>query len=198
MNADIKDQPSWFGTVNMNAVNMNSVWMDTSESFVETSEGKTYPAVIGAVFDSERLAWNGFPLPRNLAVTGVELLRLVVTYKVPELLHPTRLVLNPGILHQNEQVEQLSLDLGNVSQDFSLNDTAANSLPANIQVSSSVQVSIDFSSTGQITNTLGNQFTFRLDMSLTNTDITSDQPVALRLLVVDDSGRIYSHVYDTL
>jgi hypothetical protein len=165
--------------------NFQKVSIDASDSFVETSEGKTYPVEISI----------GVLLPPHIPITGINGRPFIASYKIPELLHPTHVVISPGILDDG-QVNQLSFDISSPPQEFTTNSIfVPESLPSTIQVSDQIQGTINAISTGQVIYNgypLDKYIMFFIETSLKNADITSDQAVSLRFYAVDMSGMFSS------
>lgn len=179
---------------------LHTVVINPVSSYVETKEGENYPvefARLGSKIIPPSLLIKGFPEP------------IAVTFRVPEKLTPTNLVLSPGIvLVSPEEIENytngnslLSFTetpveiFGKETTSLLPNETQDYSQQPH-QVNITEQVVADFP--GSISAKLlfgwgDNDLTLELSIPLTNNDITSDQEFDINAFATDQYGYQYSN-----
>lgn len=174
--------------------------IDTSQSFVETSEDSTYPAAV-TLYNTE----DYFTIPAGISISPsasypFRPARFYSTFEIPELLNATRLVISPGYMQANGQSEPYYIDLSDesVQEPMTLNNITAEELPIDFPISDSVVAHIDYSTViPQVryektsTSEFGGGFDFALDITIKNNDITSNQPISLELIIIDKLGNYY-------
>jgi hypothetical protein len=172
---------------------------------VRTDQNHPYPAN----FRYEDLrSLNSLVIPPGLAVTAPNASMKIgshkwsyysfsTTFKVPELLHPTQLNINPGIVY-NGITTPVTLDLTGVPDQSAgfVNPTMAGAPDASFD-SGPLAVNIAAGSGYLWAYDDDGGFTGAVDVTIKNTDITGDQPVNLTFAVLDGYGIIYRAVnYD--
>ena len=167
--------------------------LSTGGSKVETEEGHTYPVEQAGV-------WGQPVIPGRLEVTDVMYADsdfhdprpgiVYFSYKIPELLHPARLRVTPGLSTLGTQPEEMVFDL-NALPDMDqprIQIEALPPLPKSVQLTQAVTLS-----TGSIAETTvdwkSGALVFDLHLTVQNADITADQPVSFYVQLTDAWGR---------
>jgi hypothetical protein len=143
-------------------------------------------------------------IPGGFTISGDSIMNsyspaLMASIEVPELLHPTKLVITPGLSYKDGEPQIITFDLTSEPND-QLPPVAASieDLPTSIQASENIQIAIDLPLPSEV-NYDGDSFILELPFSVKNTDITGDQPVALACLLIDEFGQIVAtHVCDDI
>ena len=210
----------------------DEVTLLTGDVVVHTDQGNSYPATIdssdleplvipvGATVTAPRTSW--FDLD-ELQGVGWDFKGISAEFRVPELLHPTTLVINNGLLFDGV-ASSPSLDVASAT-DGGLepvnsrlvsgkltsfqNDSIAVSIqdvPDNIATYHPAidceyldcNTSLNLTSDQLIWSgpTQTGMFVQIIDVTLHNTNITGDEPVALAFTVLDDYGFVYQHTMD--
>jgi len=167
-------------------------WMTTSilivgNSTIETSEGKSYPI-------DEIRGGNGAPVPEGFS-SGVA----AFVYRVPEKLHPTQMVLKPGIAGLNSKTyEPIVADISQTefSKVSGLNTVNGHDLPVNFALSDAVTMHVEPAKSCSEVVDVGDcdyyKLSSALPVSFANSDITDDQNVNALIYFVDDRGEMYT------
>lgn len=164
----------------------------TISSWVSTDEGEDYPATL--TFDQPL-----YILPPKVILTGTGqsgTLGVQVTFKVPELLHPSKLNIGPGISLQGEEPTVLEIDLKDANtQTLSQTYRPSTDLPTQFSVSPNISADVSLN-LGKISYGTLNRFgdttiLLKFDLVLKNSDITADQAIEFVPLLVSMWGVIY-------
>lgn len=171
--------------------------LQSEASFVETREGNTYPAAFlgydwmrGGTPDPSTVLPSSVIVPAKLVILGENNIVFFIKYKIPELLHPTRLVISPGLGYTASQASPIIVDLANVPPSLMTNSEILDKLPRTFQLSENVQGTLDPTFVGEVAD---KQLIVSADYVLKNSDITGDQSLLglWTMYAIDELGFVY-------
>jgi hypothetical protein len=168
--------------------NLQIIHLYTDSSYVLTSEGNQYP------FDYIRFARPVIIIPGGFTISGVGGQDLfTIQYKTPELLHPSKLVLSPGIAFENGSPKQITIDISDNIQkpQMPLNTTTLENLPASFQTGDKVSVAVDNPAASMV-DYFWSKFSLSVPFTIQNKDITGNQPIGFEYFIVDNNGQMFS------
>lgn len=167
--------------------------LSTGGSQVETDEGHTYPVEQAGV-------WGQPVIPGGLEVTDVMYVDsdflnprpglVYFSYRVPELLHPARLRVTPGLSMLGAQPDEMIFDLNALPETDPprIRIEALPPLPESVQLSQAVMLSTSPIAETTVDYQKG-ALVFELRFTVQNADITADQPVNFYVQLTDAWGR---------
>lgn len=167
--------------------------VDASESYVMTEEGKTYPVQVSYLSNKYRYDWfGGVILPTGLWAMDMNHDRdtfspfVLLSYEVPELLHPSSLVISPGLSYEQSGAIPVTLEHSASYNGLLMPSptSAVDRIPASLKLDDFIEMTI---SSYEITS----EDELLVDFKFTNTDITDDRPANVAIFLTLLDGGIY-------
>lgn len=158
-----------------------------------TEEGKTYPVEVSYLSNEYRYDWSGgVILPTGLWAMDMNHNRdafspfVLLSYEVPELLHPSSLVISPGLSYEQSEAIPVTLE-HSTSYNGPLMPSptsAMDGIPASVQLDEYVEMTI-------LSFEITSKDQLLVDFKFTNTDITDDRPANVAIFLTLMDGGIF-------
>lgn len=166
---------------------LDFVNIETDGSYVNTSEGEIYPATIQNI--------SVILIPSTQTLT-----RLInVSYRVPELLNPKELIIEPGISINNNDPNTTTINLEKEPNSGKVKspEVPITDLPVEFELNEFVNFRIEQQDLVDL-DYKRNTLPLRTQVTLENKDITGNQSYEIDILLVDQYGNIYQPGCDKL
>ena len=192
------EKPSWItGFLTKVAPTLPVLSVDAGESYVVTEEGERYPVRASYLSSQYRYDYLGSDVILPSGIWAMEMNYgeetfspfVELEYNVPELLHPSQLVISPGISYDLSETTPVTLDPSSSFNEKLMPSPALpmDAVPALVRLNDFVEMNIQNYWIGSKEGIID----IHVDVKFINTDITANRPADAAVFLTTLDGAVY-------